>query len=155
MTKPLTSKSRREFIARTNEHLKSMRVGLIHELAAEFRPVNSGTSGGSLDTAELASIELEQNMTVILSRRDRDRIIEIDHALKRMAEANYGVCEACGFEITTERLKVMPFTRHCRDCKQDQEREAKTHYRGDDNEQDRSKEFGSSPAEDEINQQSK
>ena len=121
MTKRLTSKSRREFIARTNEHLKSMRVGLVHELASEFQPVNSGTGGGSLDTAELASKELEQNMSVILSKRDRDRIIEIDHALKRVAEANYGVCEACGFEITTERLKVMPFTRHCRDCKQDQE----------------------------------
>jgi len=155
MTKPLTSKSRREFIATASARLKRMRAGLIDELAVDLGPVNLGTSGGSLDTAELASKELEQNMSVILSRRDTDRIIEIDHALKRISEANYGVCEACGSEITTERLKAMPFTRHCRDCKQDQEREAKTHNRGGDTEQDRSKEFGSNAGEGEINQQSK
>jgi|SRR5579863_1034522 len=151
MTKPLTSKSRRGFIAKAREHLKSMRVGLVHELAVDFRAGQSGTDGGSMDSADLASNELEQHMTVILSERERDRILEIDHALRRMDEATYGVCEACGLEITEQRLKAMPFTRHCRDCKQDQERDAKTRYRGNDFEQERSKNFGSASAEDEVN----
>jgi RNA polymerase-binding transcription factor DksA len=66
-----------------------------------------------------------------------------------MDEANYGLCEACGLEIAEQRLKAMPFTRHCRDCQQDREREAKTRYRRGDIEQEPI-EFGSNLAEDEI-----
>jgi DnaK suppressor protein len=152
MTKPLTPKNRREFIAKLRECLKNMRVALIRELASDVRALHSGSSDGSLDSADLASKELEQNMTVILSERERAQIVEIDHALGRMDQANYGVCEACGLEIAEPRLKAMSFTRHCRECQQDREREAKTRYRRDDIEQERSIEFGSKSAEDEITQ---
>ena len=147
MTKPLTSKGRREFIVKARESLKSTRVALIHELAADLRAEHPGSSGGSMDSADLASNELEQNMTAILSERERDRIIEIDHALRRMDEANYSVCQACGLEIATERLQAMPFTGHCRDCQQDIEREAKTRYRGNDVEQQGFRELTSPPEE--------
>jgi DnaK suppressor protein len=90
-----------------------------------------------MDSGDLASNELAQHMTMLLADRDRERIIEIDDALKRMDDLSYGMCEACGLEIAEQRLQAMPFTRHCRDCQQDHEREAKTRYRGNDIEQGR------------------
>lgn len=136
MTKPLTSKSRRDFNIKASQHLKSLRIALIHELASDMRGGHSVShGGGSMDSGDLASNELEQHMSVILSERERDRIIEIDEALKRMDEADYGVCEACGSEIAEQRLIAMPFAKRCRDCQHDQEREAKTRYRGNDIEQ--------------------
>jgi DnaK suppressor protein len=60
------------------------------------------------------------------------KIKQIDDALGRMSEGSYGVCESCGLEIAQERLDAMPFTRLCRDCQQDQEREAKSQRRSDD-----------------------
>jgi DnaK suppressor protein len=148
MTKPLTPRRRREFMVNASQHLRSMRAALIHELASVIHARRSANSGDSLDSADLASKELEQNMTVILSERERERIIEIDHALRRMDEANYGVCETCGLEISEQRLKVMPFTRYCHDCQHDQERAAKTWYRGDDNELERHREVRPNSVED-------
>jgi DnaK suppressor protein len=60
------------------------------------------------------------------------KIKQIDDALVRMDEGTYGVCESCGLEIAEERLEAMPFTRLCRDCQQDMEREAKSQRRFDD-----------------------
>jgi RNA polymerase-binding transcription factor DksA len=64
-------------------------------------------------------------MAVTLSARERGRIVEIDEALERMDEGNYGMCAACGFEISDERLQAIPFARHCRDCQKYQERRAR------------------------------
>lgn len=150
MTKTPMSKTRMEFIARAGEHLKSMRAGLIHELASDIRAGRSSSRGGSLDSGELAFKELEQNVSVILSERQSDRITEIDHALKQMREANYGVCEACGLEIAEPRLEAMPFARLCRDCQHDQEHEAKTKRRGGNIGQNPFLELESNITEDEI-----
>ena len=104
-----------------------------------------------MDSADLASEEVGRHVNMTLSERGRGRINEIEHALRRIDEANYGVCEECGLEVAEARLKAMPFTRHCWDCQRDQERAAKTRHRGGDIEQERLKEFGPIPAEDGIN----
>ena len=141
---------RKEFIVRTREDLKSMKAALIHELAADVQAAQSADGGGSEDSADLASKEFEQRVNVILSERERDRIIEIDYALRQMDERDYGICEACGFEISELRLQTMPFTRHCRDCQEDRERKAKGQRCGNDFEQRWSKEFGSESTETET-----
>jgi DnaK suppressor protein len=155
MNKPLTSKSRRDFIVKASQHLKTMRIALIHELASDIWAGHSVShDGGSMDSGDLASHELDQHMSVLLSERERERIIEIDRALKRMDESNYGVCEACGLEIAEQRLIAMPFAQRCRDCQHDEERKAKGWYHDNDIEQERSKEFGSNPLEDESSRES-
>ncbi|MGA2410085.1 MAG: TraR/DksA C4-type zinc finger protein, partial [Candidatus Binataceae bacterium] len=89
-------------------------------------------------------------MTAIMSERGSTRISEIDHALKRMDEADYGTCQTCGLEIAQQRLEAMPFTRNCRDCQWDHEREAKTKRSGTHREQEWLRELGPSGTEDEI-----
>lgn len=37
-------------------------------------------------------------------------------ALRRMDRGEYGICVTCGEEISSERLDVLPFTPHCRNC---------------------------------------
>lgn len=46
----------------------------------------------------------------------------IDHALARMEEGLYGICEECGRPIPEERLEAMPMTTLCVDCKAAQEK---------------------------------
>jgi DnaK suppressor protein len=145
-----TVKTRTEFILKTREHLKSMRAALKHEAASEVQAGSSRSTDGSMDSGDLASEELEQHMTVMLSERGRERINKIDDALRRIDDASYGVCDTCGLAITGERLKAVPFTKLCRDCQQDQEREEKTRYDVTNIEGRRLREFTSDPAEDEI-----
>ncbi len=58
------------------------------------------------------------------------------------------MCEACGLEIAEERLSAMPFTRLCRDCQQDQEREARSQRRSED-ERNTYRKLGSTDADEE------
>lgn len=40
----------------------------------------------------------------------------IEAALDRIEAGTYGICAACGEEISEERLNVLPATPKCRDC---------------------------------------
>ena len=43
---------------------------------------------------------------------------EIDAALIRVGKGTYGLCEKCGEEISTNRLKAIPWARHCLACEE-------------------------------------
>jgi RNA polymerase-binding transcription factor DksA len=51
----------------------------------------------------------------ILSTR-RDLLYEIDLALKKIGQGNYGFCENCGKAIGKRRLKFLPQARFCMKC---------------------------------------
>ncbi|MGA2983436.1 MAG: TraR/DksA C4-type zinc finger protein [Terriglobia bacterium] len=43
---------------------------------------------------------------------------EIERALARCAGGTYGVCEACGEDISPNRLKAIPWARYCVTCQE-------------------------------------
>ena len=45
-----------------------------------------------------------------------ERLGDIDHALERIDEGVYGICERCGRPIALARLEAMPYARRCVDC---------------------------------------
>src|ERR1700722_182251 len=132
MAKKSTAANRKKFLADLHEHLLEMKTKLINEIDSELKAEREGNKDEGMDTYDLASEERDREINFILSDRVRVKIEQIDDALARMAEGSYGVCESCGLEIAQERLEAMPFTRLCRDCQQDQAREAKFEPRFDD-----------------------
>lgn len=50
---------------------------------------------------------------------------EINRALERIEDNNYGICIDCGQEIDEERLEILPYTEVCIKCSKD-----KTHING-------------------------
>jgi len=109
-----------------------MKTKLLEEMELESKAEREGNKDEGLDTYDLASEERDREINFILSDRERSKVNNIDDALQRMEEGTYGVCDACGLEIAEERLTAMPFTRLCRDCQQDQEREARSQRRVED-----------------------
>jgi DnaK suppressor protein len=101
-----------------------------------------------MDAYDLASEERDREINFILSDRERVKLKQIDDALERLDDGAYGVCESCGLEIAEERLIAMPFTRLCRDCQQDEEREAKSQARRLDDEPNAYRKVGSTDADD-------
>ncbi|HLE09236.1 MAG TPA: TraR/DksA family transcriptional regulator, partial [Thermodesulfobacteriota bacterium] len=67
--------------------------------------------------------ERQRELTLMLGDREREKLREIDKALERLNEEDYGVCEECGEPIGEERLRALPFTRVCVDCKSKSEKE--------------------------------
>ncbi len=47
---------------------------------------------------------------------EAESLRDIDDALKRIAQGNYGICEMCGEPIPLSRLEVIPYARLCMKC---------------------------------------
>ena len=41
---------------------------------------------------------------------------QVNEALIRIEKGDFGICAACGGEISTERLEVVPHTQKCQKC---------------------------------------
>ena len=72
---------------------------------------------------DIASAERDRELSLILGDRERERLASIQDALARLEDATYGMCEECGEPIGEERLKILPFTKVCVECKTKNERE--------------------------------
>ena len=75
---------------------------------------------GSLDFdenfADSGQVAAEQGETRVLAGQMADTLASVDHALAKMDEGAFGVCERCGNEIAEPRLEAMPTTRYCISC---------------------------------------
>ncbi len=148
MPKKTAAANRKKFLADLKASLVDMKAKLLAEIDSELKAEREGNKDEGMDTYDLASEERDREINFILSDRERVKSKQIDDALERMEEGSYGVCESCGLEIAEERLDAMPFTRLCRDCQQDQEREAKSQRRFED-ERNTYRKIGSTDADEE------
>lgn len=59
-----------------------------------------------------------QNDDVLLNLKNEaeHEIEQIDHALIKIKNSLYGICEKCHGEISPERLDIVPFAATCKDC---------------------------------------
>ena len=135
MTKKAGAANRRKFLVKVREQLQEMKTKLLNGIDSELRAEREGNKDEGMDTYDLASEERDREISFILSDRERVKIGQIDDALTRLDDGSYGVCVSCEMEIAEERLEAMPFTRLCRDCQQEQEKEAKSQRRVDEERQ--------------------
>ncbi len=126
MTTKLKDVGRGQFFAKAFEYLTDIRTSLIHDIESELRSEQARNREDCVDSYDLASEEHDRQLSYMLTQRERVKLSQIDAALQQIREMKYGVCETCGLPIAEERLEAMLFTRLCRDCQHDQEREAKT-----------------------------
>ena len=63
--------------------------------------------------ADLGTDNYEQEFALGLMDSERKLLREIDDALQRIEEGTYGICEATGEPIATNRLKAKPWARYC------------------------------------------
>jgi DnaK suppressor protein len=104
-------------------HLKQRLHGDVSQLETEaLRNSGGGASGGlssvPIHMADLGSDTFEEDVTLGLIENADSTIEEINGALARIEQGNYGACEECGKPIARERLEALPWTRHCIRCAQ-------------------------------------
>jgi|SRR5579883_1962733 len=74
------------------------------------------------DEMDLASSEYIQSFTFRLRGREKTFLKKIDHALAKIDDGTFGICEECDEPISVKRLEARPETTLCIRCKEDQER---------------------------------
>ena len=103
--------------------LLERRSQALQRLRHELESLDQAPTGGSGDFADMASSSVDRETFCGISAVESDAVSRIDHALRRIDEGTYGLCEECGGRIPQARLRILPFASLCVACKQREELE--------------------------------
>jgi len=78
------------------------------------------------DSIDEANSIISQNILNIMETKQKQTLMAIEAALKRIEEGSLGFCISCGNEISEQRLSVIPWATKCLECKTKEEK-AKHH----------------------------
>ncbi|MGN6635794.1 MAG: TraR/DksA family transcriptional regulator, partial [Oryzihumus sp.] len=78
--------------------------------------------GSGDDQADAGAKTYEREQEISVANNTREMLDQSEHALERIADGSYGVCESCGNPIGKLRLQAFPRATLCVTCKQKQER---------------------------------
>lgn len=102
-----------ELIAQLREALESKKVELNERIATIKKDIASGLDS---DSEEQATQLENQEVLDSLANEATSEVAQINKALQRMDQGEYGVCTECGEEIDDRRLEARPFALRCIDC---------------------------------------
>ena len=78
--------------------------------------------GAGDDQADAGAKSYERDQEITLTNNARAVLLQNLHALERIDDGSYGVCESCGNPIGKLRLQAYPRSSLCVSCKSQQER---------------------------------
>lgn len=98
--------------------------------------IEKNLRGTSLELEEIRELELNDEgdyssasaETIVdnaILIQQRKELNEIELALDKIKEGNYGICEMCEEDIAIPRLEVKNFARYCITCREINEKEMK------------------------------
>lgn len=102
-------------LARLSDELVTIQGGITDVL----RDSGDGAGDDQADTGS-KTFEREQGMTLLSTTRQA--LFQTEHALARIGDGSYGICESCGLSVGKLRLQAFPRATMCMSCKQAQER---------------------------------
>ena len=101
------------------EELRATTLSRLAALQSEHRAVVDASRDSNADDEhdpEGATIAFERAQVDALARDASARLLSIDHALARVDDGTYGVCEVCGEAIPGGRLEARPTAATCVAC---------------------------------------
>lgn len=102
---------------------KKLLTSRLQELLAEADRTAQGmsTRENCADPADVATNDNDQARMLRIRDREAKLIVKIQEAIEKIAGGSYGVCEACGDEISEQRLMARPMAVYCIECKMEME----------------------------------
>ena len=86
------------------------------------REASGDLSGYAYHMADMASDVYDRDLLLKLASGERELLLEIDDALRRIKEGEYGSCQSCSKKISNTRLKAIPRAANCRACQEKEEK---------------------------------
>ena len=96
--------------------LRRRATGKLEHVAESIR--EDSNPAGSLSNAPIHLADAAQDIVadVEILATEHDILREIDDALARIDEGNYGQCVQCGQKISQDRLQAVPYAARCIQC---------------------------------------
>lgn len=119
-------------VVKLRSRLESEQKHLLGELAqltasaGTIEERRDGSPFGKREEEATESFELEKRLA--LERQVKDQLVEVEHALLKLAKGTYGLCDSCGQPIDPARLEALPQANLCVSCKSKQAKDAKAKF---------------------------
>jgi len=97
---------------------------IVNKISETYNESKEVESGIAQDVADKAESSYTKEFLLSLSNAERERLLLIDEALKRIDKKELGICQRCGKDINKKRLDVVPWTSYCIDCQEIEEEES-------------------------------
>jgi len=93
----------------------------LSEFYSESKELETGIAQ---DVADKAESSYTKEFLLSLSNKDRNQLLMVDEALKRIEKNTFGLCQRCNKKINEKRLNVIPWTPYCIKCQEKEEEES-------------------------------
>lgn len=102
------------------EHFRNLLISQLRQHTEQVRTDQATASqmydDGVKDSVDLSVSDLNKEIALRLGERSSQVVADIDQALLRMKEGNYGICIRCGEPINERRLEAVPTARYDAQC---------------------------------------
>lgn len=129
-TKKKTAKKKKRFLKKELNAYREKLLDLKDDIMKQIQEISDESlrksqqeasgdiSAYSLHLADRASDSYERDFNLGLISSERRIVMEIDEALKRIDDNQYGFCQMCKKPIAKRRLDAIPYARYGTKCQQ-------------------------------------
>ena len=117
--------ARKDAISSMRELLLARRDALRKALAGDLSLLKKldSSQSSSGDVVDFALDAAQDELTSQLAEVESRELANIENALKRMREGEYGKCESCSCDIPMARLQALPYATLCIRCQREAEKQ--------------------------------
>ena len=110
-------------LLQTRDHLlDNIEFHASDNLKRTQRDASSDLSAYSFHMADAGTDNFDREFALSMVSNEQEALYEINEALKRLENGNYGLCEMCGKPIPKARLDVIPWARCTVECQSELEK---------------------------------
>jgi len=100
------------------EILKSRKEQILKNISSVNSELNQLSNLELNDEGDHASVNNNSMVESAIVQQQTKELDEIEKALTKIANGEYGICEMCEDDIGFQRLKVKPHAIYCIDCRE-------------------------------------
>ncbi len=104
------------------QRLLELREAFLRNYTETTRDSHRDQDDGIQDNIDFATQSYTKEFLLSLGNLERNRLQQVEAALKRVQIPAYGLCSSCEEEIGLKRMNAAPWVETCISCQEDQER---------------------------------
>jgi len=112
---------RKDELLEIKEILIEMKNEILQNLEERIKSNDMSEQREIGDIFDDADLEQSREFNLLLTTRERQKLDQIESALSKLDNGEYGYCEDCDETIPVGRLRAMPFATLCVKCKSERE----------------------------------
>lgn len=114
--------ARKEAITNLRQILVKRRDALRKALAGDLSLLNELRQQSGGDVVDVALDTAQDEISSQLAEVESRELANIENALEKMREGEYGLCEGCSKPIPLARLQALPYASTCIECQREAEK---------------------------------